>query len=150
MDFGIPTDEVLASFEHLNRLKQMSNQSTSEPAQDYSMPAQILRHGVTHFQCTPSLAGMLLQDPEAEKALRTLKTMLLGGEAFPSALAEQLQIVPEVINMYGPTETTIWSPAIPCGAKEPPSRSAGRSRTRKFTLWIEISNRRPLACLANY
>jgi len=109
MDFGIPTDEVLASFEHLNRLKELSSEKTSEEPQDYSTPAQIFRHKVTHFQCTPSLAGMLLQDPEAEKALRTIKTMLLGGEAFPPALAEQLQIVPKVINMYGPTETTIWS-----------------------------------------
>ncbi|HUR46357.1 MAG TPA: MupA/Atu3671 family FMN-dependent luciferase-like monooxygenase, partial [Candidatus Saccharimonadales bacterium] len=116
LDFGIPTDDVLASFEHLNRLKELSNQETYVPPADYSTPAQILRHKVTHFQCTPSLAGMLLQDPEAHTALKRIKTMLLGGEAFPPALAQQLQIVPEVINMYGPTETTIWSTSFPVTA----------------------------------
>ena len=37
--------------------------------------------------------------------------MLVGGEAMPAALASTLRElgVPRLVNMYGPTETTIWS-----------------------------------------
>jgi amino acid adenylation domain-containing protein len=76
-----------------------------------SVPALILRHKVTHMQCTPSMAGMLTADPKSHDALRSLRQMLVGGEAFPTKLATELQslVNGDVINMYGPTETTIWS-----------------------------------------
>ncbi len=37
--------------------------------------------------------------------------MMVGGEAFPVTLARDLRslVGGELINMYGPTETTIWS-----------------------------------------
>src|SRR5205823_253483 len=39
-------------------------------------------------------------------------TMLCGGEALPRDLAEQLLATGgQLWNMYGPTETTIWSAA---------------------------------------
>src|SRR5206468_1148653 len=79
--------------------------------EQYSIPAQIGRHGVTHFQCTPSQASMLLQDEQALGALRKLKKLLVGGEALPAALARQLAGCAELYNMYGPTEATIWSTA---------------------------------------
>jgi hypothetical protein len=36
---------------------------------------------------------------------------MIGGEAFPPTLATELQALTsaEIVNMYGPTETTIWS-----------------------------------------
>ncbi|MBE0546008.1 MAG: amino acid adenylation domain-containing protein [Verrucomicrobia bacterium] len=76
-----------------------------------SMSDQILRHGVTHMQCTPSLAGTLLLAPESHEAMRRLSKLLLGGESLPSTLVGQLRRVfsGELLNMYGPTETTIWS-----------------------------------------
>ncbi|MCZ7669924.1 MAG: amino acid adenylation domain-containing protein [Chloroflexi bacterium] len=66
---------------------------------------------MTHFQCTPSMARMLLLDERMPDALRQLDVMMVGGEALPAALASQLiELVPgAVINMYGPTETTVWS-----------------------------------------
>lgn len=72
---------------------------------------EILRHGVTHLQMTPSLARMLTLDPRAYAALAGLKQMLLGGETVPAALIHRLRQVfrGEIHNMYGPTETTIWS-----------------------------------------
>ncbi|HEY0455021.1 MAG TPA: MupA/Atu3671 family FMN-dependent luciferase-like monooxygenase, partial [Verrucomicrobiae bacterium] len=124
IDFGIPTEKVLNSLKHVVKLKEETSKRTA-PARSYSIPDQILHHGVTHFQCTPSLANMLLQDPEAAPALGRIKKMMLGGEAFPLALADQLKIVPEVINMYGPTETTIWSstgPVEKAGASIPIGR----------------------------
>jgi acyl-coenzyme A synthetase/AMP-(fatty) acid ligase len=44
-------------------------------------------------------------------ALAGLKVLMVGGEAFPTALAQDLASLVRgaVINMYGPTETTIWS-----------------------------------------
>jgi acyl carrier protein len=40
-----------------------------------------------------------------------LKSLMVGGEALPLKLAQQLrELVPgQLLNMYGPTETTIWS-----------------------------------------
>ena len=72
---------------------------------------EIGRHHVTHLQMTPSLARMLTLDPRAFAALGSLKQMLLGGEAVPAALIHHLRQVfkGEIHNMYGPTETTIWS-----------------------------------------
>jgi hypothetical protein len=54
---------------------------------------------------------MLVQDDAARAALARLKVMMVGGEAFPPALAAQLRDsgVGRLLNMYGPTETTIWS-----------------------------------------
>jgi len=72
---------------------------------------EINREGVTNLQMTPSLARMLTLDPRAFAALGSLKQMLLGGEAVPAALIHHLRQVfhGEIHNMYGPTETTIWS-----------------------------------------
>lgn len=72
---------------------------------------EITRHRVTHLQMTPSLARMLTLDVRAYAALGSLKQMLLGGEAVPAALINHLRQVfeGEIHNMYGPTETTIWS-----------------------------------------
>jgi acyl carrier protein len=52
---------------------------------------------------------MLIQDPQALPALRSLRKLLLGGEALPNSLVKQLNISGQILNMYGPTETTVWS-----------------------------------------
>ncbi|MBI3876678.1 MAG: LLM class flavin-dependent oxidoreductase [Verrucomicrobia bacterium] len=65
IDFGVDTDSVLASLERLNQLRERNNFARAaaprvhgEPknGQWRPVPEQILRHGVTHMQCTPSLA----------------------------------------------------------------------------------------------
>jgi natural product biosynthesis luciferase-like monooxygenase protein len=109
IDFGVPADAVLSSLKHLNSLRKSAQASANAQREDYSVPAQLTRHQVTHFQCTPSLAAMLMEDPKALPALRSLKKLLLGGEALPASLVSQLDISGEILNMYGPTETTIWS-----------------------------------------
>src|SRR5262249_2084817 len=46
--------------------------------------------------------------------------VLVGGEALPPSLAAQLtERVPAVWNMYGPTETTIWSSCAQITAQDP-------------------------------
>jgi amino acid adenylation domain-containing protein len=73
--------------------------------------ANVAAHGVTHLQCTPSMAGLLVSDEASRAALGRLSAMLVGGEALSPALARELHAAlrGELINMYGPTETTIWS-----------------------------------------
>jgi natural product biosynthesis luciferase-like monooxygenase protein len=109
IDFGVPADAVLSSLKHLNSVRKSAKGPANFRRDDYSIPAQLFRHRVTHFQCTPSLAAMLMEDPKALPAFRSLQKLLLGGEALPVSLVRQLDISGEILNMYGPTETTIWS-----------------------------------------
>jgi amino acid adenylation domain-containing protein len=78
---------------------------------------QINVHGVTHLQMTPSQALMLTLDRNAFSALSSLRQILLGGEAVPASLIHRIREVfaGEIYNMYGPTETTIWSTTYPVG-----------------------------------
>lgn len=114
IDFGVDEDTTLEHLAHLNRLRELSQPSAGAQdgeALDGSVAGQIAAYGVTHLQCTPSLASMLVQDEAARAALGRLQVMMVGGEAFPPALARQLldSGVGRLLNMYGPTETTIWS-----------------------------------------
>lgn len=111
IDFGVSPGEVLEHLEHLNALREAVSKGSDDETSDYSIPALIQRHHVTHLQCTPTMAGMLQEDERVQNAFRRLQCLMIGGEAFPVALARQLQniVKGEIINMYGPTETTIWS-----------------------------------------
>jgi natural product biosynthesis luciferase-like monooxygenase protein len=110
IDFGVASATALAHLEQLKEMMEFSRDVDGDRG-DYSIAAQIERHGVTHLQCTPSMAGMLLADERTRATLHPLKKVMIGGEAFPPALAAQLTglVSGDVINMYGPTETTIWS-----------------------------------------
>lgn len=109
IDYGIDVDLVLEGLKPLAKVVAVSNQEVTQG--DYSIAAQIARHQVTHLQCTPSMAQMLTMNDEARAALSGIKHMMVGGEALPGALADELRSVTggHVENMYGPTETTIWS-----------------------------------------
>jgi hypothetical protein len=111
IDFGVESVTAMKHLDHLNRLRELSSRKVVNVSGDYSIPAQIARHHVTHLQCTPSMASMLMMGEDTRKAFGSLQKLMIGGEAFPMVLAEELrQIVPgEIINMYGPTETCIWS-----------------------------------------
>ncbi|HSM78547.1 MAG TPA: amino acid adenylation domain-containing protein, partial [Bryobacteraceae bacterium] len=77
----------------------------------YSIASLLREQRVTHLQCTPSLARMLASDPDSLREMARLRKLFLGGEAVPVSLIEQLRpvVAGEIYNMYGPTETTIWS-----------------------------------------
>jgi natural product biosynthesis luciferase-like monooxygenase protein len=116
LDFGVETEKVMAGLPLLKEVRDAANAdylATGDEQQelDCSLPAQLARHKVTHFQCTPSMARMLCFDNEARSQLAKLKHMMIGGEAFPSNLASDLKsiLTGRLTNMYGPTETTIWS-----------------------------------------
>lgn len=107
IDYGVDSVRMLEQLEPLNRVREKANSVQG----DYSFASQVMRHGVTHMQCTPSMAQMLLEHEASRAALVQIRHLLIGGEAFPVTMAQSLREVTgaEIQNMYGPTETTIWS-----------------------------------------
>ncbi|MFE2031616.1 amino acid adenylation domain-containing protein, partial [Streptomyces hygroscopicus] len=83
--------------------------SRNEVKDPSAVAALIIGAGVTVMQATPSLWQTLIDDhPDTVRAVK----VLVGGEALPSQLAQQLlESSGSVTNLYGPTETTIWSAA---------------------------------------
>jgi amino acid adenylation domain-containing protein len=65
------------------------------------------RYGITVMQATPTTWRLLIEAGwDATKPVK----VLCGGEALPAELARQLTARSSSIwNVYGPTETTIWS-----------------------------------------
>jgi len=110
IDFGVDTDTVLAHLKDLKGLMETSRQSRPS-VHRVSVAEQIVQNEVTHLQCTPSMASMLVADAAGRAALSRLSVLMVGGEALPLKLAKELRsLVPgTLLNMYGPTETTIWS-----------------------------------------
>jgi len=78
----------------------------------------IERQQVSVVQATPSTWRMLLDHPSA--SMLAGRKCLCGGEALAQDLAERLLgVAGQVWNLYGPTETTIWSAAYPLTADQP-------------------------------
>ncbi|GAA0991675.1 hypothetical protein GCM10009555_079370 [Acrocarpospora macrocephala] len=79
---------------------------TATAADGFAQARLIKEAGVTHVQATPSGWRMLLDSGFLDSAL----TALAGGEALSLELARRLRAsVGRLVNVYGPTETTIWS-----------------------------------------
>ncbi|WP_055588176.1 non-ribosomal peptide synthetase, partial [Streptacidiphilus griseoplanus] len=78
-----------------------------DTARDGAALARLVRdEGVTHVQATPSGWRLLLTGDLPRV------TALTGGEPLPQKLAVELRSrVTRLVNVYGPTETTIWSTA---------------------------------------
>ncbi|WP_168707659.1 AMP-binding protein, partial [Gordonia paraffinivorans] len=81
----------------------------------------IVRHGVTSSVMVPSMLSLMLSELSEDdlRAMSTWRTIQLGGEALPPALAEAVHRVwPQAMlrNMYGPTETVVYSTIAEVGA----------------------------------
>ncbi|MEX2209206.1 MAG: MupA/Atu3671 family FMN-dependent luciferase-like monooxygenase [Myxococcota bacterium] len=114
IDYGVPTERVLSSLDALDEVRRRANPSEVEAtlaSGDFSLAAQLEHKAVTHMQCTPSMAKMIAMNAEMRAGLARVRHLYIGGEAFPSSLARELGgfVRGDVTNMYGPTETTIWS-----------------------------------------
>jgi natural product biosynthesis luciferase-like monooxygenase protein len=137
IDFGVAPDTVI---EHLPYIDQLKNRlAQSSVAEEADVVQDIQTYRITHMQGTPSLAGMipmLTQDPSA---LASLRQLLIGGEALPLDLVQSLYaLLPAeagILNMYGPTETTIWSTVDPI-ARDADRVTIGRAiaNTRCYVL----------------
>ncbi|WP_186032384.1 AMP-binding protein, partial [Burkholderia gladioli] len=112
------------------RLVLASRQAAGDAAQ---LAALIDSSAATAMQATPSTWQMLVS--YGWQARPTLKLMC-GGEALPEVLARKLLGQVDCIwNLYGPTETTIWS-ARRAITREQPAITIGRpiGNTRMYVL----------------
>ena len=68
-----------------------------------------LKYNVNMIQTTPSRFNALLE--EDSNFLNNITDLMVGGEALPKKLLNKLNSFPwlTIFNMYGPTETAVWS-----------------------------------------
>jgi natural product biosynthesis luciferase-like monooxygenase protein len=141
IDFGIAADTVLTHLVHLQALRlkachgapeaigarQAQEAPEARSARALSIGQALITHRITHLQCTPSQAGILLADATGRQALSQLSVLMVGGEALPAPLAARLQeaVGGQVMNMYGPTEATVWASCAPVTAVGPLAQAGG-------------------------
>ena len=82
-----------------------------EQQRDPERLGRVIQHtGVDMLQVTPSRLRLILQDKESKQWLPGLTELIIGGEALPPELFQQIRgLCPRVYNVYGPSETTVWS-----------------------------------------
>ena len=126
IDFGVEKSRVLEGLGRLDELKELSMESAVEAYRPVSM-----------LQSTPSFIKLVLESGRSAAFLRSLRFLLLGGEAVHASLLKRLQqdCNAEIYNMYGPTETTIWS-CIHAFGREPGKVLVGKpmGNTRVYIL----------------
>ncbi|MCP5104184.1 MAG: amino acid adenylation domain-containing protein, partial [bacterium] len=79
---------------------------------DPGLLAEVIIGGeIDILQLTPSRLKLLFNSGHAAQCLTGVGALLVGGEAFPAHLLQELkQVYPgRLYNVYGPTETTVWS-----------------------------------------
>ncbi|QYD70512.1 amino acid adenylation domain-containing protein [Paraburkholderia edwinii] len=102
----------------------------------YELVTRLKEQSATVLQATPSLWRMLLE--AGFKAPRGFR-ILCGGEGLPRDLADALLATgAEVWNLYGPTETTIWSSASRVDANGPVVIGAPLANTQLHVLTDDL------------
>jgi amino acid adenylation domain-containing protein len=103
LSFDISALELYLPLISGGRVVLATDAETTDPA---ALVKLIDEQSVTHVQATPTMWRLLLEAGFRGPAI----TALAGGEALPLTLAVELRAcVRQLWNMYGPTETTIWS-----------------------------------------
>ncbi len=71
----------------------------------------VAENNVTVLQMTPSRMKLVCDDLRSEKMFRSIKLIMLGGEPLSVSLLESIKLktTARIYNMYGPTETSVWS-----------------------------------------
>ncbi|NOQ25909.1 MAG: amino acid adenylation domain-containing protein, partial [Bacteroidales bacterium] len=71
----------------------------------------VRREEVSVLQLTPSRLNLMLLNARPNEIFEKIKIILIGGEELPLELLSKLRALysGKIYNMYGPTETTIWS-----------------------------------------
>ncbi len=104
LSFDIAGLELLLPLTVGGKVVIASSETTLDPS---GLAAALETNGVTVMQATPTTWHMLV---EAGWKGRSQLKALCGGEALPPQLAAKLlERCGSLWNMYGPTETTIWS-----------------------------------------
>jgi amino acid adenylation domain-containing protein len=103
-----------------------------EMSMDGEALSRCLSNRITLMQATPSTWRLLIE--AGWKGSRTLR-VLCGGEALSRELADQLLArCASLSNLYGPTETTIWSSAAKIHANRPISIGRPLANTEMYVL----------------
>lgn len=109
IDFGVDFNTTIEGLATLNEIKAAYHEMVVDKQMRTSAKRQLEQYEITHLQATPSMATLL--QPYLSK-LKSIRTILLGGERLPLSLLKKLyRDLPDIAiyNMYGPTETAIWS-----------------------------------------
>jgi natural product biosynthesis luciferase-like monooxygenase protein len=115
IDYGIASETVMAGLtplaEVVARTGERAIDAPVEARRDQSLGDLIRHQGVTHLQATPSMMTMIMMNEDDREALSRVHHLFIGGEALQGSLLRQISEATQasVENMYGPTETTIWS-----------------------------------------
>ncbi|MBQ2835741.1 MAG: amino acid adenylation domain-containing protein [Clostridia bacterium] len=70
-----------------------------------------IKNNVNVIQTTPSRYAIMLEDKENIEFLKNMTDILVGGEPISEQILKEMKenSNARIFNMYGPTETTIWS-----------------------------------------
>ena len=70
-----------------------------------------IENKVNMIQTTPSRYSVVFEDKNNLKFLQNVTEILIGGEAINAKILANIKenTKAKIFNMYGPTETTIWS-----------------------------------------
>ncbi|WMJ80655.1 amino acid adenylation domain-containing protein [Clostridium sp. MB40-C1] len=110
MSFDIFGTEIILVF--ANGMTTFIANSDEQEEVEY-LSSFIERNSIEILQTTPSRIKILLSQPEKLKRLNSLKYIMVGGEKVESDIVNKLHQYTNAIveNVYGPSETTIWSTA---------------------------------------
>lgn len=84
---------------------------TEEMLNSKKLGVQLKRHHVNMMNCPVTRLSANLQQKDFKEAVFNMRCVMSGGEKFSSELLRQLKecTSAKIYNLYGPTETTIWS-----------------------------------------
>jgi natural product biosynthesis luciferase-like monooxygenase protein/amino acid adenylation domain-containing protein len=127
VDFGMPNERVMAGLPYLNDLKRQFSKEVAKI--NKAKP-------ISTIQSTPSLLKIMQLDKGSRIFLEKMKTILSGGEKLSEELLTNLQRITNAnfYNMYGPTETTIWSTVDHCLSSEEITLGQPIANTRIYIL----------------
>src|SRR5690606_21022721 len=121
IDYGLPCETVLEGLAPLAEILRRSNMAPELASDARPIAPPITRPPAPRMRCPPSMARMIAMNDDARAAMGGLRHLVLGGEALPASLVADLTRAGarRITNMYGPTETTIWSTTAPAGVADP-------------------------------
>ncbi|MGJ5093276.1 non-ribosomal peptide synthase/polyketide synthase [Bradyrhizobium oligotrophicum] len=118
LSFDIAVLELWLPLSHGAQIVLADRASAHDPA---ALKAIVARHSATMIQATPSSWRILLDHDDGGRGWLPQGCRLLsGGEALAPDLALRLLALGgEVWNLFGPTETTVWSARHRLDARDP-------------------------------
>lgn len=102
-----------------------------------ALKSLIIQYQINEISMTPSQLSMFLLESSNPSVWNCLKVIMTGGEAVPPSLLSSLQkTVPgaRIYNMYGPTETTIYSSIMDLTFEEEVSIGRPIANTRFYVV----------------